>query len=87
MTLIALLLFSSFMVQAAPPPGDTAEEQGQYIFETQDDMNVGYRDAQANMYMKLYNAAGQESRRKMLSRSLEVPEDADKKLISGVGKT
>ncbi len=82
MTLTALLLLFSFMVQAAPPPGDTLEEQGQHIFETQDDMNVGYRDAQADMYMKLYNAAGQESRREMLMRFLEVRDDADKTLIT-----
>lgn len=81
-TLTGLLLFSAFLVHAAPPPGDTPEEQGQHIFETHDDMNVGYRDSQANMYMKLYNAAGQESRREMVMRFLEVPEDADKTLIT-----
>jgi len=80
--LSACALFSSFIVHAAPPPGETPEEQGQHIFETQDDMNVGYRDSQANMYMKLFNAAGQESRREMRMRFLEVPEDADKTLIT-----
>lgn len=82
MTLIALVHFLTFPIHAAPPPGETSEEQGQYIFETQDDMNLGYRDAQANMFMKLYNAAGQESRREMRMRFLEVPEDADKTLIT-----
>ena len=81
-TLTALLLLSPSLVQARPPLGATPEKQGQYIFETQDDMNLGYRDAQANMYMKLYNAAGQESRREMRMRFLEVPEDADKTLIT-----
>ena len=80
--LTACALFSAFIGHAAPPPGGTPEEQGQQIFETQDDMNLGYRDSQANMYMKLYNAAGQESRREMLMRFLEVPEDADKTLIT-----
>ena len=82
MTLTDLFLFTTFFVHAAPPPGDTPMEQGLHIFKTQDDMNVGYRDSQAKMYMKLYNAAGQESRREMLSRSFEVPEDADKTLIT-----
>ena len=78
---INLLLFV-LPCQGAPPPGKTSADQGQYIFETQDDMNLGYRDAQATMYMKLYNAAGQESRREMVTRYFEVPEDADKTLIT-----
>ena len=55
--LSACVLLPASLVVAAPPPGDTSEEQGQHIFETQDDMNIGYRDADANLYMKLFNAA------------------------------
>jgi outer membrane lipoprotein-sorting protein len=80
--LVAWPGFSAIVVQAAPPPGETPAEQGLHIFNTQDDMNVGYIDSEAKMYMKLYNAAGQESRREMLMRFLEVPEDADKTLIT-----
>ena len=80
--LASCVLLSASAVVAAPPPGGTPEEQGQHIFETQDDMNIGYRDADANLYMKLFNAAGQESRREMRMRFLEVPEEADKTLIT-----
>ena len=82
LTLRASLLLLPMLVQAAPPPGATTEEQGQHIFHTQDDMDIGFADAKADMYMTLRNAAGQESRREMVMRFLEVEDDGDKTLIT-----
>ena len=67
---------------AAPPPGTTPEEQGRHIFITQDNMDLGYRDAKATMSMTLLNAAGQESRRKMETQYMEVKNDGDKTMIT-----
>ncbi len=68
--------------QAAPPPGATPEEQGKHIFITQDNLDMGYHDSKATMTMTLFNAAGQQSRREMLTLSLEVQDDGDKTLIT-----
>lgn len=66
----------------APPPGSTPEEQGRYVFVTQDQMDQGYRDAEATMIMILQNAAGQQSRREMTTLFLEMPGDGDRTLIT-----
>ena len=78
----ALLLMLPVTGRTAPPPGDTPEKQGAHIFITQDDMDLGYRDAKADMTMTLFNAAGQQSRRQMMTLFLEVPDDGDKTLIT-----
>ncbi len=78
----ALLLMLPVTGQSAPPPGDTPEKQGEHIFITQDDMDLGYRDAKAGMTMTLLNAAGQQSRRQMMTLFLEVLDDGDKTLIT-----
>ena len=82
MTATAFLLFPTVNPLAAPPPGLTPAEQGEHVFSTQDEMNVGYRDAQSRMVMTLFNAAGQESRRRMEMHFLEVKDDGDKTLIT-----
>ena len=82
LTLNVSLLLSPELVQAAPPPGETPQEQGQHIFYTQDEMNIGFTDSKADLYMILRNAAGQESRREMVSRAFEVEDDGDKTLIT-----
>lgn len=79
---VAALLFLPVMGFATPPSGSTPEEQGGHIFVKQDEMDLGYRDASATMSMILLNAAGEQSRRKMLSQFLEVPDDGDKTLIT-----
>ena len=79
---VVALLFIPAVGFATPPPGSSSEDQGEYIFITQDDMDLGYRDAKATMSMILLNAAGQESRRKMLTQFLEVPDNGDKTLIT-----
>ncbi len=81
-TLAAVLLLFPAGGHAAPPPGATPEEQGRSIFVTQDDMDLGFRDSKATLSMTLLNAAGQESRRKMVNRTLEVTDDGDKTMIT-----
>ncbi len=67
---------------AAPPPGATPEEQGEYVFVTRDTMDNGYTDAVTTLAMTLYNAAGQHSGREMFTRYLELHDDGDKTLIT-----
>ena len=67
---------------AAPPSGATPEEQGQHVFVTRDEMDNGYIDAVTTLSMTLFNAAGQKSSRKMLTRYLELQDDGDKTLIT-----
>jgi outer membrane lipoprotein-sorting protein len=84
--LMRCLIFGSLIVAtpvlAAPPPGKTAEEQGRHVFVTQDEMDAGFHDAVVQMTMKLINAAGQKSVRKMTFRSFEIADDGDKTLMT-----
>ncbi len=83
LTLIVLLSAGwASTTLAAPPPGTTPEEQGQYVFVTRDDMDKGYTDAITTLSMTLFNAAGQKSSRKMVTRYLEIQDDGDKTLIT-----
>ncbi len=77
-----VFLILSTTGQAAPLSGLTPEAKGRHVFLTQDDMDLGYRDARVTMTMTLFNATGQKSRREMTMLFLEVPEDGDKTLIT-----
>lgn len=81
-SLTVLVLLHPIVALSAPPQGKTPEEMGRTIFETQDKMDLGYRDASVTMTMTLINAAGQQSQRKMTYRTLEVQKDGDKTLIT-----
>ncbi len=80
--LAAGFLFVPAIGLAAPPPGDSPEDQGRFVFSTQDDMDLGFQDAKVIMSMFLMNAAGQKSRRKMVTQFLEVSDDGRKTLIT-----
>lgn len=80
-----LTILSIFVVPyvgwASPPEGASPEEQGRNVFVIQDRMDTDYQDAVTKMTMTLANAAGQESQRKMIYRTLEVSDDGDKTMI------
>ena len=59
---------------------ETAEEKGLAIATEADKRDSGYGDLTANMLMILRNKHGQESKRKMRYRTLEVKGDGDKSL-------
>lgn len=83
--LILIILLSAGWASttiAAPPPGATPEEQGHYVFATRDARDNGYTDAVTTLSMTLFNAAGQKSSRKMVTRYFEVQDDGDKTLIT-----
>jgi outer membrane lipoprotein-sorting protein len=59
---------------------DSPEEKGLAIAVEADRRDTGYKDSTANMLMILKNRHGQESRREIRIRSLEVHNDGDKSL-------
>ncbi len=69
----ALLLSLSVMAE-------TAEEQGLAIAKAADKYDSGFQDFTADMVMTLRNKKGQESRREIRIRTLEVQGDGDKSL-------
>ena len=58
----------------------TAEERGLAIAQEMDRRDAGWGDMQADMEMVLRNLQGQESRRRLRTRTLEVEGDGDKGL-------
>ena len=74
-----LLLLSLLLPPATA--ADTPEEKGLAIFREADRRDTGFADFTATMLMVLRNRHGQESRRNMRIRTLEVPEDGDKSLV------
>lgn len=69
----ALLLSLSVMAE-------TAEEKGLAIAKAADKYDSGFQDFTADMVMTLRNKKGQESRREIRIRTLEVQGDGDKSL-------
>ena len=59
----------------------TPEEQGTQIFAEREHRNAGWQDYQVDLTMILRNALGEESRRDLEIRQLEVPDDGDKLLV------
>jgi outer membrane lipoprotein-sorting protein len=76
--LVAALLAAAVTL---PARAESPEEKGLAIAKEADRRNDGYGDAKVTMEMILRNKQGQESKRKMRSRSLEVANDGDKSLI------
>ncbi|MGH8560570.1 MAG: outer membrane lipoprotein-sorting protein [Nevskiales bacterium] len=64
-----------------PAQAETPEEKGLAIAKEADRRNNGFGDAKVSMEMILRNKQGEESKRKMRSRALEVANDGDKGLI------
>ena len=60
---------------------ETAEEKGLQIAQEADRRDSGWTDQQADMFMTLRNRQGQESKREIRNRMLEVDGDGDKSLI------
>lgn len=58
----------------------TAEEKGLAIAVEADKRDTGWGDSSNEMFMTLRNAQGQESKRQMRTRALEVKGDGDKSL-------
>lgn len=59
----------------------TAQEQGLAVFEEVDRRASGYQDLQVRLEMVLRNRRGDETRRSLSIKQLEVPEDGDKMLV------
>lgn len=78
-----MLIFMSLLLISAPPFADaqTPEEKGLAIAIEADKREVGFGDSKVELLMILKNKRGQESRRKMRTRTLEVDGDGDKSLI------
>lgn len=66
---------------ALPAAAETPEEKGLAIAKEADRRNDGFGDTSATMQMILRNRQGEESKREIRSKALEVKEDGDKSLI------
>lgn len=75
----AFFLFILFIVTVLAT-AETSEEKGLVIAKEADLRDEGFGDLTANMLMILRNKHGQESKRKMRIRNLEVKGDGDKSL-------
>ena len=58
----------------------TPQEKGLAIAVEADKRNTGWANSTTEMFMTLRNAQGQESKRRMRSKTLEVKNDGDKSL-------
>ncbi|MBL1275419.1 MAG: outer membrane lipoprotein-sorting protein [Ectothiorhodospiraceae bacterium] len=74
---IAVLLFSCLPFYAV---AETAEEKGLAITIEADKRDTGWQDQTASLEMTLRNRHGQESKRKIRSKTLEVSGDGDKSM-------
>ena len=59
----------------------TPEEQGAQIFAERERRDTGWQDLKVDLTMILRNALGEENRRELDIRELEVPADGDKLLV------
>ena len=76
------LLATALLVLAAPLAGaETPEAKGLAIAQEADRRNEGFGDTSATLQMILRNRQGEESKREIRSRTLEVKGDGDKSLI------
>lgn len=66
---------------ALPAAAETPEEKGLAIAREAEARNDGFGDTSATMQMILRNRQGEESRREIRSKVLEVADDGDKSLI------
>jgi len=79
--LTAVLWVALLVLLAAPAFAGTPEEKGLAIATEADRRGDGYGDTSATMQMILRNRHGEESRREIRSKSLEVRTDGDKSMI------
>lgn len=75
LTLLTLCLLTSGIVFA-----ETPQEKGLAIAVEADRRDQGWADSSTEMFMTLRNAQGQESKRRMRTKTLEVKGDGDKSL-------
>ena len=76
-----MMLLSLLLALTAPLAlAETAEEKGLAIAREADRRDLGWQDSSAAMTMILRNAQGDESRRQLRVRNLEVEGDGDKTL-------
>lgn len=66
---------------ALPAAAETPEEKGLAIAKEADRRNDGFGDTSSTMQMILRNRQGEESKREIRSKALEVKDDGDKSLI------
>ncbi|MEK6196728.1 MAG: outer membrane lipoprotein-sorting protein [Desulfobacterales bacterium] len=78
-TLIFILAIT-FLHMSDHALAETPEQKGLAIATEADQRDTGYKDSIADMLMTLKNSHGQESRRKIRFRSLEVEGDGDKSM-------
>ena len=79
-TFVALFVIAALALPFANALAESPEEKGLAIAKEADRRNNGFGDAKVSMEMILRNKQGEESKRKMRSRGLEVPNDGDKGL-------
>lgn len=82
-TALMLLVVLALMVVAGRAFAETAspEARGLEIAQEVDRRDAGFSDNTANLIMTLRNAHGDESKREIRSRTLEVGDDGDKSLV------
>ena len=76
-----LLLIGIFSLFTASVFALTAEEKGLEIVQEVDKRDTGFSDTQARLEMVLKNRGGNESRRSLKIKTLEIVDDGDKSLI------
>jgi len=77
-----LILFAIFFLSPLPLMAETPEEKGLAIAVEDDKRDNGFDDFTANMVMLLKNRQGEESRRDIRNKTLEVKGDGDKSLVT-----
>ncbi|MGH8482722.1 MAG: outer membrane lipoprotein-sorting protein, partial [Nevskiaceae bacterium] len=77
----AVLWIALLALLAAPAFAQTPAEKGLAIATEADRRNDGFGDTSATLQMILRNRQGEESKREIRSRTLEVKGDGDKSLI------
>lgn len=80
-TLNAILWVAFAALLAAPAFAETPEQKGLAIAVEADKRNDGFGDTSATLQMILRNRHGEESKREIRSKVLEVPGDGDKSMI------
>lgn len=80
MKILIQLLITSVLLSPLQLLAQTPEEQGLSIMQEAKKRNTGFRDTKVEMEMILRNKNGDESRRKMHQRTLEILDDGDKSL-------
>jgi hypothetical protein len=80
--LLYLALWAALLAMlAAPVFAETPEEKGLAIATEADRRGDGFGDTSATMQMILRNRHGEESKREIRSKALEVKSDGDKSMI------